>query len=50
MIIIMITITTIIMMMITIIIMMMIMIHTLTTKDCKGPQTNMPKNVGSTKT
>ena len=21
-------------------------VQTLTTKDCKGPQTNMPKNVG----
>ena len=49
---------TIMMMMITItitikimiIIMMIIMIQTLTTKDCKGLQTNMPKNVGSTKT
>ena len=25
-------------------------VQTLTTKDCKGPQTNMPKNVGSIKT
>ena len=25
-------------------------IQTLTIKDCKGPQTNMPKNVGSIKT
>ena len=25
-------------------------LQTLTTKDCKGPQTNMPKNVGSIKT
>ena len=25
-------------------------IQTLTTKDCKGPQTNMPENVGSIKT
>ena len=25
-------------------------IQTLTTMDCKGPQTNMPKNVGSIKT
>ena len=24
--------------------------QTLTTKDCKGPQTNMPKKVGSIKT
>ena len=24
--------------------------QTLTTRDCKGPQTNMPKNVGSIKT
>ena len=43
---IMITITMIIM----IILIMMIMIETLTTKDCKGLQTNMPKNVGSIKT
>ena len=46
----MITITITIMIMIMIIIMMMIMIQTLTAKDCKGLQTNMPKNVGSTKT
>ena len=26
------------------------MVQTLTTKDCKGPQTDMPKNVGSIKT
>ena len=26
------------------------LIQTLTTKDCKGPQTNMPENVGSIKT
>ena len=25
-------------------------VQTLTTKDCKGPQTNMPENVGSIKT
>ena len=25
-------------------------IQTLTTRDCNGPQTNMPKNVGSVKT
>ena len=25
-------------------------VQTLTTKDCRGPQTNMPKNVGSIKT
>ena len=25
-------------------------VQTLTTKDCKGPQTNMPKHVGSIKT
>ena len=25
-------------------------VQTLTTRDCKGPQTNMPKNVGSVKT
>ena len=25
-------------------------VQILTTKDCKGPQTNMPKNVGSIKT
>ena len=25
-------------------------VQTLTTRDCKGPQTNMPKNVGSIKT
>ena len=25
-------------------------VQTLTTKECKGPQTNMPKNVGSIKT
>ena len=25
-------------------------LQTLTTKDCKGPQTNMPKNVGSINT
>ena len=25
-------------------------VQTLTTKDCKGSQTNMPKNVGSIKT
>ena len=25
-------------------------VQTLTTKDCKGPQTNMPKNIGSIKT
>ena len=25
-------------------------VQTLTIKDCKGPQTNMPKNVGSIKT
>ena len=25
-------------------------LQTLTTKDCKGPQTNMPKNVRSIKT
>ena len=25
-------------------------VQTLTTKDCKGPQTNMPQNVGSIKT
>ena len=25
-------------------------VQTLATKDCKGPQTNMPKNVGSIKT
>ena len=25
-------------------------IQTFTTKDCKGPQTNMPENVGSVKT
>ena len=24
------------------------LVQTLTTKDCKGPQTNMPKNVGFT--
>ena len=42
-----ITITMIIMI---IIIIMMIMIETLTTKDCKGLQTNIPKNVGSKKT
>ena len=27
-----------------------IKLQTLTTRDCKGPQTNMPKNVGSLKT
>ena len=27
-----------------------IIIQTLTTRDCKGPQTNMPKNAGSIKT
>ena len=27
-----------------------ILLQTLTTRDCKGPQTNMPKNVGSIKT
>ena len=27
-----------------------IQVQTLTTKDCKGPQTNMPENVGSIKT
>ena len=26
------------------------LVQTLTTKDCKGPQTNVPKNVGSMKT
>ena len=26
------------------------LVQTLSTKDCKGPQTNMPKNVGSMKT
>ena len=25
-------------------------VQTLITRDCKGPQTNMPKNVGSIKT
>ena len=50
MIIIMMMITITITIMIMIIIMMMIMIQTLTAKDCKGLQTNMPKNVGSTKT
>ena len=50
MIIIMMMITITITIIIMIIIMMMIMIQTLTTKDCKGLQTNMPKNVGSTKT
>ena len=39
-----------IMITITIIKMMMLMIQALTTKDCKGLQTNMPKNVGSTNT
>ena len=32
-----------------IIIIIIIIIQTLTIKDCKGPQTNMPKNVGSIK-
>ena len=50
MIIIMMMITITITIMIMIKIMMMIMIQTLTAKDCKGLQTNMPKNVGSTKT
>ena len=27
-----------------------IKVQTLTTRDCKGPQTNMPKNIGSIKT
>ena len=27
-----------------------IKVQTLTTRNCKGPQTNMPKNVGSIKT
>ena len=29
---------------------MLMRVQTLTTKDCKGPQTNMPENVGSIKT
>ena len=27
-----------------------IVVQTLTTRDCNGPQTNMPENVGSVKT
>ena len=49
-----ITIITIIIIIIMIMMMIMIMIiiiiiQTLTIKDCKGPRTNMPKNVGSIK-